>query len=74
MMLIVLMGLMLIIYFKASVELYPIIVVLLLASLVLGVASISITPTMPFTPIFQIIFLLFQVIIFVLASINTFMD
>lgn len=73
MMLITLMGLMLIIYFKASIELYPIIVVLLLASLILGVASMSIIPTMPFTPMFQVIFLLFQVIIFILASIDTFM-
>ena len=72
-MLIVLMCLMLIIYMKASVELYPIILVLLLASLILGVASMSITPTMPFTPMFQVIFLLFQVIIFILASVDTFM-
>ena len=72
-MLIFLMCLMLIIYFKGSVELYPLIVILLLASLILGVASMSITPTMPFTPMFQVIFLLFQVIIFVLASVDTFM-
>ena len=72
-MLIFLMCLMLIIYMKASVELYPIILVLLLGSFILGVASISIIPTMPFTPMFQVIFLLFQVIIFVLASIDTFM-
>ena len=72
-MLIFLMCLMLIIYFKASVELYPILAIILLASLILGVASMSITPTMPFTPMFQVIFLLFQVIIFILASVDTFM-
>jgi len=72
-MLIGLMGFMLLIYLKASVELYPLIAILLLASLILGVASMSITPTMPFTPMFQVIFLLFQAIIFVLASVDCFM-
>lgn len=62
--------LMLFLYVKYFV--YELIVVILLFSLIIGVYSISITPTMPLTPWFQIFFILFQFVIWLLATIDNY--
>jgi len=66
--LVFLIGLTLFLYYsKKRIEFVPILIVFLF-SIIIGIGSFSIQ--LPLTPYFQIFFILFQTIFFVLAALN----
>jgi len=67
--LIILMAVMLIVYLK--IENWMITLVILLFSLVIGALSMTIGD-IPFSPYFQIFFIVFQAIIFIITSLDAF--
>ena len=66
---IILMSIMLIVYLK--IENWLIILVIFLFSLIIGALSFSMGD-IPFTPYFQMFFIIFQLIIFVITSLDVY--
>ncbi|MGB5911851.1 MAG: hypothetical protein WBH31_11710 [Promethearchaeia archaeon] len=66
---IVLMAVMLIVFLK--IENWMVCLVILLFSLIIGILSISMGD-IPFTPYFQIFFIVFQSVIFLITSLDAF--